>query len=64
MAVMVIEWDGNRVPEGLRKLPSGRYVIKSIDESPQLTEAEEADIPAALDELDAGGGISLADCCV
>jgi hypothetical protein len=61
MAIKVIEWDGSRVPEELRKLPPGRYAIESIDEVPPLTEAEEAGLLAALDELDAGKGIPLAD---
>jgi len=61
MAAGMIQWDGNRVPERLRKLPPGRYGIESIDEPPQLSEAGEAGILASLDDLDAGRGIPLGD---
>lgn len=61
MAPIVIEWDGNQVPEELRKLPPGRYAIESIDELPRLTEAEQTGVLDGLNELDAGKGIPLAD---
>jgi hypothetical protein len=61
MEFKVIEWDGTNVPEELRKLPPGRYVIGAVDQVPSLTGAEEAGIAAGLDELDAGRGIPLAD---
>ena len=57
----IITWDGARIPDGLRDLPPGRYAIASIDELPPLTDAEDAGIRAALDGLDAGKGIPLAD---
>jgi len=57
----VITWNGTRIPDELRDLPPGRYVIASIDEPPPLTDAEDAGIRAALDALDAGRGIPLAD---
>jgi hypothetical protein len=61
MDLKIITWDGNRLPDELRDLPPGRYAITAIDEPPQLTDAEEAGIRAALDSLDAGRGIPLAD---
>lgn len=61
MEPKVITWDGTRIPDELCDLPPGRYVIASIDESPPLTDAEDAGIRAALDALDAGRGIPLAD---
>lgn len=61
MDLNIITWDGHRIPDELRDLPPGRYAIASIDEPPPLTDAEDAGIRAALDALDAGRGIPLAD---
>jgi hypothetical protein len=61
MALRVIEWDGTHVPAELRKLPPGRYVVEPVDASESLTPEEEAGLRAALDHLEAGEGISLAD---
>lgn len=61
MDVKVITWDGRRVPDELHDLPPGRYAIASIDAPPALTEQEEVGIRQALDELDAGNGVPLAD---
>lgn len=60
MAPTIIEWDGRQMPEQLRSLPPGRYVVEPLDEV-NLTADEEAGIATALDALDAGRGISLAD---
>jgi hypothetical protein len=57
----IITWDGSRLPDELRDLPPGRYAIAAIDELPQLTDAEDAGMRAALDALDAGHGVPLAD---
>jgi hypothetical protein len=52
----IIEWDGTNVPEELRQLPPGRYLIGSAyelwDEEP--TPEEEAGIQHALDQAEAG----------
>ena len=61
MEPKVIQWDGTHIPEGLRDLPPGRYAIERVDDVPSLTAEEEVGILAALDELDAGRGIPLAD---
>ncbi len=57
----VIDWDGSHIPEALRDLPPGRYAVEPIDDLPPLTREEEAGLPAALDQLDAGRGIPLAN---
>ena len=59
MKPRVIDWDGTRIPEELKKLPPCRYAIESIDQPSPLSEAEEKAILAGLDEL--GRGIPLTD---
>src|SRR2546426_12375804 len=54
-------WDGTHVPQALRELPPGRYAVEPIDNLPPLTPEEDTGILAALDQLDAGRGIPLAD---
>jgi hypothetical protein len=61
MDLKIITWDGSRLPNELRDLPPGRYAIAAIDEPTSLTEEEDAGLRAALDALDAGRGIPLAD---
>jgi hypothetical protein len=50
----IIEWDGTQVPEELKQLPPGRYVIEYVEELDELTPEEDAGIRAALDDLEAG----------
>jgi hypothetical protein len=45
---VVAEWNGQDVPEQLRALPAGRYVLAPLDESVTLTDEEEAGLVAAL----------------
>ena len=47
MAV-IVNWNGVDVPEELRALNKGRYVLVPIDEPPELTEEQEAGLEAAL----------------
>ena len=61
MEPKLIKWDGCHIPEELRSLPPGRYAIEPVDYPTALTEQEEMGILAALEELDAGKGIPLAD---
>lgn len=58
---VVIDWDGEHVPEALKNEPPGRYVLQSVDEEVPLTEEEDRGLRQALDQLDAGQGRSLAD---
>jgi hypothetical protein len=51
----VIEWDGSHLPEELRKLPPGRYVLEPL--IAPLTPEEETGIAQAIEDLDAGKGI-------
>lgn len=55
----MMDWDGHDLPDELRRLPPGRYLVEAAPDA--LTPAEEAGIVAGLDELEAGGGIELED---
>ena len=58
----VVEWDGKHVPEEMRTLPPGRYVVEAIDPATALTEEEEAGLEEAIRAFDAGDpGVSLED---
>lgn len=55
----VVEWDGKNVPDEMRSLPPGRYVVEPIDEDISLTSDEEEGIRQAMASLEAGQGRSL-----
>lgn len=55
----LIDWDGRHVPEELRQLPPGRYVVEPV--TVPLTVEEEDGICDALDALDAGRSASFED---
>jgi hypothetical protein len=52
---IVIEWDGTHVPEDLRKLPPGRYLVSDpYWDDDEITEEEEAAVMEGLADLEAG----------
>jgi hypothetical protein len=55
----VLKWNGKEIPDELRELPEGRYVIEPVDDSSALTEAEEEGIERALASVREGKGIDL-----
>ena len=55
----VLKWNGRDLPDELRELPPGRYVVESVDSAPELTPEQEDDLVAALREADEGHGVSL-----
>lgn len=55
----VVDWNGRDVPEGLRSLPPGRYVVQQLDAAPPLTDEEEEGLREAMRSLDAGEGRTL-----
>ena len=61
MQATVIEWDGTHVPEELRKLPPGRYIVEVMDDVEQLSPEEDAAVRLGLDELEAGEILPLED---
>jgi hypothetical protein len=60
---IIIEWDGTTVPEELKNLPPGRYLIGPAYEiwDDELTPEEDAGIQLALDQIEAGEGIPYAE---
>jgi hypothetical protein len=53
--VRVLHWNGKDVPEELRELPPGDYVLEPLDAvPPPLTADEEEGIRRALASRDAG----------
>ena len=54
----VLKWNGKDVPEELRSLPKGRYVVEAVDEYPALTPEEEEGLVEALRAIDRGEGES------
>ena len=57
----IVRWNGTDLPEELRDLPAGRYVVESIDDVPPLTLDEDAGLQLALDELAHEGGVDDAE---
>jgi hypothetical protein len=57
MAV-IVNWNGVDVPEELKALKKGRYVLVPIDEPPELTEEQEAGLEAAMASIREGHGLS------
>lgn len=43
-----LHWNGSDLPDTLRDLPPGNYVIESVDDVPALSIEEDAGIEAAL----------------
>jgi hypothetical protein len=52
----VVHWNGKDLPNELRDLPAGRYVLESLDDIPELGEDEEEGLHEALASLRAGKG--------
>jgi hypothetical protein len=55
---LVLNFDGRHLPEEMRSLPSGRYVLQSVDEVSALTPEEEAGLEEAARSLDRGEGFT------
>jgi hypothetical protein len=56
----MFHWNGKDLPEELRALPAGMYVLEPVDLVPLLSDDDETGLNAALDSLEAGKGRSLA----
>lgn len=54
---VVVKWNGADVPDELKKLPAGRYIVEQVDEAVELSDEEEAGIEAAMKSISAGRAI-------
>jgi hypothetical protein len=52
----VLHWNGKDLPEELRELPAGTYVLEAVDRTPTLTADEEQGLADALASLRRGEG--------
>jgi len=55
----VLHWNGKDVPDELRDLPAGAYVVESVGETPELTQEEDEGMRCALASLRAGKGRTI-----
>ena len=55
---VVLHWNGEDVPQELRALPEGRYVVDAVDVAPDLSIDEEAGLEAGLESLRQGRGVA------
>lgn len=55
---VVVDWNGEDIPEGLKSLPAGRYVVESVDDGEPLTDAEDEGLRFALASVAAGRAVS------
>ncbi len=55
-----MRWNGRDLPDELRELPAGEYVVEPV-EGPELTEEQEEGLRAAMASLRAGGGVDGAE---
>lgn len=51
---VVVEWNGQDVPDGLRELPAGRYVLAAVDEAVVLSDDEDRGLIVALESSQKG----------
>ncbi|HZO29116.1 MAG TPA: hypothetical protein VFH48_24345 [Chloroflexota bacterium] len=57
LRAVAIDWDGTHLPDGLRLLPPGTYIVHFVEDIHELTSEEEAGILEAMDDIEAGHGI-------
>ena len=56
--VTIIDWNGADLPDELRQLRPGRYVVETLDDAPALSPDDEQGLIDALESLRAGRGVS------
>jgi uncharacterized membrane protein len=58
--VRVLHWNGKDIPDELRGLPAGRYVVEPVDDAaPALSPEDEEGLRQALASLRAGKGRTI-----
>ena len=58
---VLLDWNGADLPDELRRLPAGRYVIASIEEATELSEEEEDGVLRALESVRAGEKLDMVE---
>jgi hypothetical protein len=58
---VVVHWNGEDLPDQLRELPAGRYLIASLDEMDELSPEEDVGLNAALASVREGRTVSHED---
>jgi hypothetical protein len=53
----IIEWNGSDIPDALRLLPAGRYIVEPVEDLAPLSADEENGLVQALASLRAGRGL-------
>jgi hypothetical protein len=56
----ILHWNGKDVPNELRELPAGRYVVEAVDDVAPLSQEDDEGLRQALASLRAGKGRTLA----
>ena len=59
MQATVIDRDGTRLPDELRRLRPGRYVVAPLHDRDELTPEEDAAVRQGLDDMEAGEVVPL-----
>ncbi len=54
---LLVDWNGKDLPDELKELPAGRYVVETVDDFPALSPAEEEGLLVALASLRRGDGV-------
>ena len=57
----IMSWNGDDLPDELRDLPAGRYVVTPVDEARELSAEEDAGLQQAMSSLRAGEGLDHED---
>ena len=57
----IMSWNGDDLPDELRDLPAGRYVVTPVDAVAELSAEEDAGLEQALSSLRAGEGTDHQD---
>ena len=55
----VLRWNGKDIPDELRELPAGTYVVEAVETAPALTAEEDQGLADALASMRAGEGRTL-----
>jgi len=55
----VLHWNGTDIPEELRELPAGTYVVEAVESALELSPEDDLGLSEALASLKAGEGRTL-----